>query len=130
MAGQPSGGQIATPNPNSVAGAQMAPVFINGVRQSYNNIAAPLAGMGGDVWGAYGGGATPVGNGVTGVQGWDERVAATVPDGQTAANYQLNPIPQNNRGAPMQPVQQQVSSGAVSQLSFDDALPSGGSNQG
>jgi hypothetical protein len=149
VTGQPSGGQRATPNPNSVAGAQMAQEFVNGFPQTnvqsganatctvaipsgttvapIDNTAAPVAGYGGDVWGAYGGGATPIGNGVTGTQGWDERVAATVPDGQTAANYQINP---NARGAPQQPLQQQVSIGAESQLGFDDALPSGGSNQG
>jgi hypothetical protein len=120
MAGQPSGGQIATPNPNSVAGAQMAPVFVNGVKQPTFNVSAPLAGMGGDTWGAYGGGATPIGNGVTGVAGWDERIAATVPDGQTAANYQV----------PTQSVLSQVSTGALSELSYDDALPGGGSHAG
>lgn len=108
MAGQASGGQTLTLNPNVTA----------------------VAGLGGDLWGANGGGITPVGGGVTGQTGWDERVAATVSDGQTAANYQVNPIPQNNKGAPMQPVQQQTSNGALSRGSFDDALPSGGSNQG
>jgi hypothetical protein len=105
VAGQPSGGQTLTPNPN---------------------VNAP-AGLGGDRWGANGGGITPIGGGVSGVSGWDERVAATVSDGQTPANYQLNPA---NRGAPMQPLQQQVSIGAESQLGLDDALPLGGSNQG
>jgi hypothetical protein len=102
----------------------MAPVFVNGVRQSSNNIAAPTAGFGGDVWGAYGGGATPIGNGVTGVTGWDERVAATVSDGQTSANYEVKAPPPN------QCVLSQESLGALPASAFDDALPSGGSNQG
>jgi hypothetical protein len=66
MAGIATGGQTLTPNPN---------------------VNAP-AGYGGDLWGANGGGITPIGNGVTGIDGWDERVAATFSDGQTQANIQ------------------------------------------
>jgi hypothetical protein len=83
--------------------------------------------VGGDLWGANGGGITPVGGGVTGQAGWDERVGATVSDGQTAGNFQLN---STQRGQPMIPLQQQTSNAALSCGSFDDALPTGGSNQG
>lgn len=108
MAGQASGGQTLTPNPN---------------------VYAP-GGIGGDRWGANGGGITPIGNGVTGPSGWDERVAATASDGQTAENLELNPIPLTARGAPTQSVKSQSSNGSLSQQSLDDALPGGGSNTG
>jgi hypothetical protein len=108
VAGQASGGQKLTPNPNVSA----------------------LAGNGGDIWGANGGSATPIGNGVTGVKGWDERIAATISDGQTAANLEVQPIPVKAKGAPTQSVQSQTSNGSLSQQSFDDALPAGGSNAG
>jgi hypothetical protein len=108
MAGQASGGQQLTPN---------------------RNVNAP-AGFGGDLWGAYGGGITPVGGGVTGDQGWDAPIAKTLSDGETATNFELNPVPLSSAGAPTQSVKSQVSDGALSERSFDDALPTGGSNAG
>lgn len=66
MAGIPSGGQTLTPNPN---------------------VNAP-AGFGGDLWGANGGGITPVGGGVTGQTGYDKPVAVTLSDAETQTNYQ------------------------------------------
>lgn len=108
MAGQASGGQTLTPNRNVTA----------------------VAGWGGDKWGAYGGGITPIGGGVTGVTGWDERVVATASNGQTADNYEQSPIPVNAKGAPTQSVLTKQANATLSGTSFDDALTSGGSNQG
>lgn len=108
MAGGPSGGQTLTPNPN---------------------VNAP-AGIGGDKWGANGGGIVPIGNGVTGTKGWDERVAATISDGQTCGNLEQAPIPLTNKGAPTLSVQTQLSKAALAQTSFDDALLTAGSFQG
>jgi len=59
VAGQASGGQKLTPNPNVTA----------------------VAGRGGDKWGANGGDINPVGVG--------QPVGATLSYGETAANYQL-----------------------------------------
>jgi hypothetical protein len=63
MAGQASGGQQLTPNPN---------------------VNAP-AGIGGDLWGANGGGITPIGGGINGVT----NVKQTLSNGQreTNSNY-------------------------------------------
>lgn len=108
MAGSASGGQTLTPNPN---------------------VSAP-AGFGGDLWGANGGGITPIGNGVTGPTGWDERVAPAQGRALTAANYELSPIPVTNQGAPTQSVLTQQANAALTGGSFDDALAAGGSNQG
>ena len=103
-----AGGQHLTPNPNVTA----------------------VAGMGGDKWGANGGDINPIGGGVTGVQGWDERIKVTQSDGQRTTTYEVNPIPVNSVGAPTQSVLSQVSTGALSELSYDDALPGGGSHAG
>jgi hypothetical protein len=107
MAGQASGGQTLTPNPN---------------------VSAP-AGLGGDLWGANGGGITPIGGGVTGQTGWDERIAPAQVRGLTAGNLELSPIPVNAKGAPTQSVVTQESNATLSGGSFDDALPTGGANQ-
>lgn len=64
MAGQATGGQKLTPN---------------------RNVSAP-AGIGGSLWGANGGGITPIGGGVSGQTGWDAPVAQTASDGETATN--------------------------------------------
>jgi hypothetical protein len=103
-----AGGQQLTPNPNVTA----------------------VAGMGGDKWGANGGGINPIGGGVTGVQGWDERLKVTTSDGQRTTTYEVNPIPVIAKGAPTQSVLSQVSNSALSELSFDDTLPGGGSHAG
>jgi hypothetical protein len=108
VTGQASGGQNLTPNPN---------------------VNAP-AGIGGDRWGANGGGITPIGNGVTGPTGWDERVAPAQVRGLTAANYEQSPIPVTNKGAPTQSVLTQQANAALAGTSLDDALAAGGSNQG
>lgn len=108
MAGQASGGQSLTPNLNVVA----------------------PAGIGGDLWGANGGGITPVGGGVTGQTGWDERVAPAQSNAATAANYEQSPIPVTVKGAPTQSVLTKQANAALAGTSFDDALAAGGSNQG
>lgn len=108
MTGQASGGQKLTPNPNVEA----------------------LSGIYGDQWGANGGGATPIGGGVSGQTGWDERVAPAQSRAQTAENYQQSPIPLTNRGAPTQSVLTKQANAALSTTSLDDALAAGGSNQG
>jgi hypothetical protein len=104
LAGQASGGQKLTPNPNVTA----------------------VAGVGGDKWGANGGGITPIGGGVTGAKGWDERIAATLADGQTAANYQTNSI----LGVATITALSQQGVGALSGSTFDDTLAVGNSNSG
>lgn len=108
MAGQASGGQTLTPN---------------------RNVNAP-AGMGGDLWGAYGGGITPVGGGVSGIDGYDKPVAVTLSDGESANNYEVSPIPVSGKGAPTQSLKSQQSSAQLSGQVFDDSLASGGSNAG
>lgn len=108
MTGQASGGQTLTPNPN---------------------VEAP-SGIYGDMWGANGGAATPIGGGVSGQTGWDERVAPAQGRGQTAGNYQQSPIPVTNQGAPTQSVGTQQSVAVILGSSLDDALTGGGSNQG
>jgi hypothetical protein len=108
MTGQASGGQTLTPNPN---------------------VEAP-SGIYGDMWGANGGGATPIGGGVTGDTGWDERVAPAQGRGQTAANYEQNPIPVTSIGAPTQSVLTQQALGVIATTALDDGLAANGSNQG
>lgn len=97
MAGQASGGQKLKPN---------------------QNVNAP-AGLGGDKWGANGGGITAIGNGVAGIQGWDAPVKATLSDSETADNFQAPAAVQALQGT-----------GALKNSTFDDSLPSGGSNAG
>lgn len=99
MAGQASGGQTLTPNPNVTA----------------------VAGMGGDVWGANGGGAVPIGGGVAGVNGYTYPVAVTASDGQTATNY----IP-----SAAKPVLAQEANTTLPGQTLDTSLASGGSNAG
>ena len=108
MTGQASPGVTLTPN---------------------KNVVAP-AGVGGDLWGANGGAITPVGGGVTGQTGWDERVAPAQSNGQTAANYELSPIPIKAKGAPTQSVLTQRSAAQLAGTALDSALAAGGSNQG
>lgn len=108
MTGQASPGVILTPNPN---------------------VNAP-AGVGGDLWGANGGGITPVGGGVAGQTGWDERVAPAQSNGQTAANYEQSPIPIKAKGAPTQSVLTQQAAARILGTAKDSALLAGGSNQG
>jgi hypothetical protein len=80
VAGAVNGGQILTPNPNTNAGQPMAPAFVNGVRQSTSNISNPVAGIGGDRWGAYGGGITPV-------QAPGGLIKQSLSNGQSPADY-------------------------------------------
>jgi hypothetical protein len=108
MTGQATGGQTLTPN---------------------WNVEAP-SGIYGDQWGAYGGGATPIGGGTTGQTGWDERVAPAQGKAMTAANYEQSPIPVTAKGAPTQSVLTQQARAALTTTSLDDALTAGGSNQG
>lgn len=108
MTGQASGGQKLTPNPNVEA----------------------LSGIYGDQWGANGGGATPIGGGVTGQTGWDERVAPAQGRGQTAGNYEQSPIPVTAKGAPTQSILTLQADAALVGTALDDGLAAGGSNQG
>jgi hypothetical protein len=108
VTGQASGGQTLTSNPN---------------------VSAP-AGNGGDIWGANGGAVTPIGGGVTGQTGWDERVAPAQGRGLTAENYEQSPIPVTVKGAPTQSVLTQQANAALAGSSKDSALVAGGSNQG
>jgi|HubBroStandDraft_4_1064222.scaffolds.fasta_scaffold41948_8 hypothetical protein len=91
MAGQVTGGQTLTPNPN---------------------VNAP-AGIGGSLWGANGGGITPVGVGKT--------IMGTLSDGETAANYQASPPASINASE---------ANTALSGQTLDSAIPSGNSNSG
>lgn len=65
MAGTVSPGQTLTPNPNVFAPVQ----------------------MGGDTWGANGGGAVAVGGGATDQTGYVKPIASTMADGESATNY-------------------------------------------
>jgi hypothetical protein len=69
MAGLPSGGQTLTPNPN---------------------VNAP-AGIGGDLWGANGGGITPIGGGIGGPTGYAKPLAIQMSDAEQTANLATNP---------------------------------------
>jgi hypothetical protein len=99
MAGQASGGQKLTPNRNVNA----------------------HAGVGGDVWGANGGGVTPVGGGVSGQTGYNKPVAITAADGETATNYIVTAN---------SPVLGQENIGALSGQTADSSLAAGSSNSG
>jgi len=102
MAGQVSPGQKLTPNPN---------------------VSAP-AGNGGDLWGANGGGITPVGGGAVDQTGYVKPVAITPSDCETATNY-LPPSP-----VPLRSVLSAENNTALSGQTQDSALASGGSNAG
>lgn len=103
MAGQASGGQTLTQNPNVLA----------------------VAGNGGDTWGANGGGAVAVGGGATDQTGYVKPVAITPCDCETATNY----IPSTQR-AVIRTVLGQENIGALSGQTQDSAISSGGSNAG
>lgn len=97
-----NGGQTLTPNPNVYA----------------------AAGNGGDVWGANGGGATPIGGGATDQTGFVYPVAVAIGDAQLAANY-LSDMPDTTRS-----VLEQESDTLLSALALVTSLNSGGSNAG
>jgi hypothetical protein len=109
VAGQASGGQTLTP--------------------TFDASNSP-AGFGGDLWGAHGGGITPVGGGVAGLNGYSRPVAITASQGATAANYERSPIPVTNKGAPTTAVLSDYSRASLSGQTADSALAAGGSNQG
>jgi hypothetical protein len=103
MSGGVSPGQKLTPNPNVQA----------------------TAGMGGDVWGANGGGAVPIGGGATDQTGYVKPIAITPSDAETATNY----IPSTLR-TNFPSVLGLESNAALSGQTKDSALASGGSNAG
>lgn len=92
MAGSASGGQVLTPN---------------------TNVSAP-AGRFGELWGKFGGGIAAIGT--------SKPVAATVSDGETAANYGVDAVPNSVIGA--------ESRGALDRQTADTALAAGGNNLG
>jgi hypothetical protein len=94
-----AGGETWTPNPN---------------------VTAP-AGVGGDKWGANGGGITPVGGGLIGQTGFDTPVKVTVSDGQRGLNYLIDPVNANKS------VGRQMSDTHLEGHTPDDTLPPGGS---
>jgi hypothetical protein len=99
VAGQVSGGQQLTPNRNVTA----------------------RAGVGGDVWGANGGGMMPVGGGSGGQTGYDKPVAITAADGETATNYLVTDT---------RSVLGQENIGALTGQTADSSLPASNSNAG
>ena len=103
MGGTISPGQKLTPNPNVFA----------------------LAQMGGDTWGANGGGAVAVGGGATDQTGYVKPIAITPSDCETATNY----IPSTLK-ALTRTVLGQESTALLSNQTQDSALVSGGSNAG
>jgi hypothetical protein len=103
MSGGISPGQKLTPNPNVQA----------------------TAGMGGDVWGANGGGAVPIGGGATDQTGYVKPIAITPSDAETATNY----IPSTQRSV-IRSVLGQENAALLSGQTLDSALASGGSNAG
>lgn len=103
MAGGISPGQRLTANPNVFA----------------------LVQMGGDTWGANGGGAVAVGGGATDQTGYVKPVAITPCDAETATNY----IPSTLK-ALTRSVLGQENIGQLIGQTPDNALASGGSNAG
>lgn len=108
MAGGVSPGQILTANPN---------VF------------APVR-VGGDLWGANGGGAVAVGGGATDQTGYVKSIAITPSDCETATNYIPSSLPATAKAPPTRTVLGQENSGQLSLNFLDNALASGGSNAG
>ncbi len=108
MAGSVSPGQTLTPNPNVLA----------------------VAGMGGDVWGANGGGAIAVGGGATDQTGYVKPVAITPSDCETATNYIPSAAPLTMKGPVIGTVLGQQNNDMLSGQTQDSALASGGSNAG
>jgi hypothetical protein len=104
MAGTGSYGQKTTPNPN---------VF------------AP-AGMGGDVWGANGGGAVAAGGGATDQTGYAKPIAITPSDCEMVLNY----IPAVPPTVAALTVMGQEANGLLSNQTPQSSLVSGGSNAG
>jgi hypothetical protein len=103
MAGRASGGQQLTPNQNVFA----------------------LVQMGGDTWGANGGGAVAVGGGATDQTGYVKPIAITPSDCETQTNYipsMLSAVPRTVIGL--------ESNAALSGQTPDSALAAGGSNAG
>jgi hypothetical protein len=105
MAGSVSPGQTLTSNPNVLA----------------------VAGMGGDVWGANGGGAVAIGGGAVDQTGYVKPIAITPSDCETATNYIPVVV---NRAPPARSVLGQMNVDALSGQTQDSALASGGSNAG
>lgn len=101
MAGIVSPGQTLTPNPNVLA----------------------VAGTGGDVWGANGGDAVPIGGGATDQTGYVKPIAITPSDCETATNYMPSALTART-------VIGQESNAALSGQTSDSALASGGGNAG
>jgi len=93
MAGQASGGQTLTPNPN---------------------VNAP-AGIGGDLWGANGGGITPYQT--------SDSLGGTQSRAQTASNYQP-------AAAPAQALARNESNASLGLQTLDTSIATGGNNQG
>lgn len=93
----------------------MAGTASPGVTLSPNrNVTAP-AGVGGDLWGANGGGIAPMGG--------SKPIAATLSDGETANNYQPP-------ASPPQPLGCNESNASLSAQTLDSSIGSGGANQG
>lgn len=84
-----------------------------------------LVQMGGDTWGANGGGAVAVGGGATDQTGYVKPIAITPSDCETATNY----IPSTVK-AVQRTVIGQESAALLSNQTQDSALASGGSNAG
>jgi hypothetical protein len=97
--GNASGGQQLTVNPN---------------------VNAP-AGVGGDQWGANGGGITPIGGGVAGQDGWSPPLKVTLSDAQRQASYQDNEF---------NSVMQEASDTQITLQEPDGILPFGNSTSG
>jgi len=107
MAGQVTGGQQLTPNPNVLA----------------------VGGNGGDVWGVNGGGAVAIGGGATDQTGYVKPIAITPSDCETATNYIPSALPATARVI-TRSVLGQESIGQLPNQTLDSALASGGSNAG
>jgi hypothetical protein len=141
-----SPGVILSPNPNNVAGANMAQQYVNGfpvttfnqanptsTLKGYGNVpvfnlSAPAAGVGGDKWGAYGGDQTPIGAGVTGTKGYDRPIAVTVADGERAENYIV--VGGTQTQDPPKTVLGAQANAALDAHTADSSLPSGDNTLG
>jgi len=100
------------------------PTIAGGQSLTLNPDSFAPAGIGGDRWGANGGGITPVGNGVPGQTGYDRSVKVVASDGERQVNY-IAAIP-----SPNQSLLQQVSIGAIDEHVSNDSLPPTNSSMG
>ena len=95
---------------------------------SWKNVQA-IAGVGGDIWGANGGGATPIGGGSAGQTGWDPSIKTLLSDAEVSANYETA-LPGTVLGTTPASIESQMSTGALPAQTKDSSIQAGNSNSG